>query len=464
MQHPLTRIFFTLIFYFLIISSLKAQTQSRFLEKIGIESGLSSNYPNSIIQDSKGFIWIGTNNGLNRYDGYQYKVFKYDANNTNTISDNLINDLLEDSKGNIWIGTSGGGLNLYNTTTGVITRFKHKRNDATSISSDVVLRIYEDSKLRLWVGTKNGLNLLDRSTMTFQSWLQPNKCQKCKYSIKGIVEDPKGNLWIGDEFYGLYYFTPSSGKFTKPHLKYAGEHKLPSDFIHDLDFSKETLWVATDNGVALLNTKTETYEEIALDNINDRDFIQDVYIWSIYNDNNGGIWLCTNGNGLIHYKLGTNKISVYESEGNSNYKIGNNLVQDVLVDKSKNIWIATRGNGLNKFDLKKMIFRHWENDNKNNNSLVNNDVRAMLQDVDGTIWIGTSNGLSKFNPTSNVYKNYIKDFNYKADAKKPKIRAIYRSKSNDLWIGTQGGGLYKYNQKQDRYHRNWFSSLQYHYK
>jgi len=106
---------------------------------------------------------------------------------------------------------------------------------------------------------------------------------------------------------------------------------------------------------------------------------------------------------------------------------------------------------LNKINLKNLIFRHWENDDDDSNSLVNNDVRAMLQDVDGTIWIGTSNGLSRFNPTSNVYKNYIKDFNYKADAKKPKIRAIYRSKNNDLWIGSQGGALYRYDQKQDRF-------------
>ena len=223
MQHPLARLFFISIFYLFIIPSFYAQSNARYLEKIGIDNGLSSNYPNNVIQDSKGFIWIGTNNGLNRYDGYQSTVFKYDANNSNTISDNLITSLLEDSNGNIWIGTSGGGLNLYDTTTGVITRFKHKKNDSTSISNDVILQIYEDRQSRFWVGTKNGLNLLDRSTMTFKSWLQPNKCQTCKYSIKSIVEDNKGNLWIGDEFYGLYYFTPASGKFTTPHLKYSGE-------------------------------------------------------------------------------------------------------------------------------------------------------------------------------------------------------------------------------------------------
>jgi len=451
MQHPLARLFFFSIFYFFIIPNLYPQSNARYLEKIGTDNGLSSNYPNIVIQDSKGFIWIGTNNGLNRYDGYQSKVFKYDANNSNTISDNLITSLLEDSHGNIWIGTSGGGLNLYSTTTGVITRFKHKKNDSTSISNDVILQIYEDSQSRFWVGTKNGLNLLDRSTMTFKSWLQPNKCQTCKYSIKSIVEDNKGNLWIGDEFYGLYYFIPASAKFTKPHLKYSGEHRLPSNFIHDLVFYKGILWVGTDNGVILLNTLTEAYEKIALDNNNDRRFIEDVYIWNLYKDNQGGIWLCTNGNGLIHYRLDTKKISVYKSDENSDYKIGNNLVQDVLVDKSKNIWIATRGDGMNKFNLKNLVFKHWENDEKNTNSLVNNDVRAMLQDADGTIWIGTSNGLSRFNPTSNLYKNYIKDFNYKADAKKPKIRAIYRSKNNDLWVGTQGGALYRYNQKQDRF-------------
>jgi len=183
-----TKIFPSLVFYFLLITTIKAQTNTSFLEKIEI----SSNYPTSVIQDSKGFIWVGTNNGLNRYDGYRSKVYKYDAKKSNTISNDWITSLLEDSHGNIWIGTDGGGLNYYNTTTGVITR-----------------------------------------------WKQPNECEKCIYSVNGIIEDHKGNLWIGDEYYGLYYFNISNGKFTKPHLKYSGKNKLPSKFINDLYYSKE---------------------------------------------------------------------------------------------------------------------------------------------------------------------------------------------------------------------------------
>ena len=450
MWHSISRIFFTSLFYILFILSLNAQSNNRFLEKIGIQNGLSSNYPSSIIQDSKGFIWIGTNNGLNRYDGYQSKVFKYDPNNINTISDNWITSLLEDSNGNIWIGTDGGGLNLYNTTTGAITRFKHNKDDSTSISSNLVLRIYEDSKLRLWVGTKNGLNLLDRSKLTFQNWLQPNACKKCEYSVRAIAGDNKGNLWIGDEFNGLYYFTPSNGKFAKPHLKYSGDNRLPSEFINDIHFSKGTLWVATVNGLAILNTLTEAYEKINLD-VSDQNFIREVFIWKIYNDNQGSIWICTNSSGLINYKLETKQINIYKSDGVSNHKIGSNSVEDVLIDKSKNVWIATRGDGLNKFNLNVLKFNHWENINGNSNSLVNNNVRALLQDVDGTIWIGTNDGLSRFNPTSKLFRNYIKDFNYMADIKSPKIRTIHRSKNNELWIGTQNGGLYRYNELQDRF-------------
>lgn len=450
MQRFPIRAFLTSVLYILIILGLNAQSHNQFLEKIGIENGLSSNYPTCIIEDSKGFIWAGSNNGLNRYDGYQSKVFKYDPNNSNTISENWITALLEDSNGNIWIGTEGGGLNFYNTTTDVITRFTHRKNDSTSISSNTVHRIYEDSKLRLWVATNSGLNLLDRSKGTFKRWIQPNECANCEFSVKAITEDQKGNLWIGDEFQGLYYFTPSSGKFTKPHLNNTNENVLPSEFINDLYFSKGNLWVGTDNGLAILNTLTTPFKKVALDPER-KSALNGMYIWKIYHDNNQCIWLCTNGSGLINYSRKTHKITVYKADGNSAYKIGSNSIEDVLVDKSRNIWMATTGNGLNKFNLKNLNFHHWEKDNDNSNSLVDNSVRAMLQEIDGTIWIGTNNGLSRFNQKSNLFKNYTKGFNYRADVNTPKIRSILRSKSNDLWIGSQSGGLYKYDPKKDRF-------------
>ncbi|QWX83006.1 GHKL domain-containing protein [Cellulophaga sp. HaHaR_3_176] len=450
MQRFSIRIFLTSVLYILTILGLNAQSSNQFLEKIEIKNGLSSNYPTSLIEDSNGFIWIGTNNGLNRYDGYKPKVFKYDPKDSNTISENWITSLLEDSNGDIWIGTEGGGLNLYNTTTGAITRFIHKKNDSTTISSDVVNRIYEDSKSRIWISTKNGLNLLDRSKQTFQHWIQPKECKNCDYSIKAVAEDDKGNLWVGDEFQGLYYFIPSSGKFTKTTLSDSNENALPSEFINDLYYSKGMLWVGTDNGLAILNTRTEPFKKVLLDE-NDKNSIGEMCIWKIYNDNDGSIWLSTNGSGLINYNLKTHDIKIYKSDGISAYKIGSNSIEDVIVDKSKNIWMATTGNGLNKFDLKNLNFSSWEKDNNNSNSLVNNGVRAMLQDLDGTIWIGTNNGLSRFNPKSNQYRNYVKDFSYRGDVKISRIRAIHRSKNNKIWIGTQSGGLYRYDPKQDKF-------------
>ena len=450
MQCSLTNVLLTSALFLLFILGVNAQSDNQFLEKIDIEKGLSSNYPTCLIEDSKGFIWIGTNNGLNRYDGYKPKIFKYNPKNSNTISENWITSLLEDSNGNIWIGTEGGGLNLYNTTTGAITRFTHKKNDSTSISSDVVHRIYEDSKSRLWIATKNGLNLLNRSNQTFQHWKQPKACQNCDYSVKSLAEDDKGNLWVGDEFQGLYYFIPSTGKFTKTPLSASNENALPSEFINDIYYLNGVLWVGTDNGLTVLDTHTKPFKKIPLD-VTDTYSINKMCIWKIYNDHNGSIWLSTNGSGLLNYNIETHEIKIYKSDGNSAYKIGSNSVEDVIVDKSKNIWMATTGNGLNKFDLKNLNFSHWEKDNHSSNSLVHNGVRAMLQDLDGTIWVGTNNGLSRFNPKTKLYRNYIKDFNYRGDVNIPRIRVIERSKNNDIWVGTQSGGLYKYNPKQDRF-------------
>jgi len=450
MRFLFNRVCFISVLYVLFILDVNGQSTNQFLEKIGTEKGLSSNYPTSILEDSKGFIWTGTNNGLNRYDGYQSKVFKYDPNDSNTISENWITSLLEDSNGNIWIGTEGGGLNLYNTCTGKITRFTHNKRDTTSISSNIVHRIYQDSKLRLWVGTKNGLNLLDIDKQIFKCWVLLDEFQNNTLSVKAIAEDDKGNFWIGDEFFGLYYFVPSSGKFTKPNLSASNKNALPSQFINDLYFSNGILWIGTDNGLAILNTGEVPYKKMFLDD-EYKDVTKDICVGKIYNDNHGCIWLCTNGNGLINYNLKTHEINIYKYDSNSYYKIGSNSVEDVVVDKSRNIWMATTGNGINKFNLKNLSFHHWEKDSSNSNSLVNSSVRALLQDLDGTIWVGTNNGLSRFNPKTKLFKNYVKDFNYRSDVNIPKIRTIYRSKSNEVWLGTQSGGLYKYNEKQDRF-------------
>ncbi|MDF4203717.1 two-component regulator propeller domain-containing protein [Maribacter sp. SA7] len=449
-KSPLIRKSLLSVLFILTILKLNAQSNNQFLERIGIENGLSSNYPTSILQDSTGYIWIGTNNGLNRYDGYESKVFNYDPNDKNSISDNWITCLLEDSNGNIWIGTEGGGLNLYNTKTGNITRFEYNYNEPTSISSNDVLKIYEDSQQRLWVGTKSGLNLFNENSLSFQRYMQPNECQNCKHSIKTIIEDQKGNLFIGDEFQGLYYFLPSDGTFKKVKPNYVSEEEHPSEFINDLYLTNHKLWVATDNGLATLNTLTNTYKKTKLITTHGNS-ISDVYIWKIYNEHQGSFWLCTNGSGLVNYDLATEELKVYRSDGNTAYNIDNNSIEDVLVDKSENIWMATTGNGLNKFNLKNLIFNHWEKDDNYNNSLVNNNVRAMFQDLDGTIWIGTNNGLSRFNSKRRLFKNYTKDFNYRGDTNTPKIRTIYRSKNNVLWVGTQGGGLYSYNAKTDRF-------------
>lgn len=427
-----------------------AQSTTRNLDKIGSAIQLTSSYPNTMIQDSKGFLWVGTNNGLNRYDGYKNKVFKFEPDNENSISDNWVSHLLEDSEGNIWIGTEGGGLNLYQPATGMITRLQHDPKLRTSISSNTVQYLYEDHNERLWIGTKKGLNLLDKKTLTFQRWEQPSPCDECGHAIKSIAGDSDGNIWIGDEYNGLYCFSPQSETFTQPHLRYEGAQALPSEFINDLKFIEGKLWVGTDNGLAILNAKKQRYETIYLADGKEAPF-SDQFIWRIYPEKQGSIWICTNGGGLLHYKQSTGELTTYKNSNGSGRDIGSNSIADVYIDFSENVWVAIRGSGVKKFNQRSLVFQHWKHEAEDENSLVNNNVRAIFQDKDRSIWIGTNDGLSHFNPATGAFQNYVKDFAYKADAKTPKIRSIFRSRNDVLWVGTQNGGLYQYHPASDQF-------------
>ncbi|MDF9796460.1 ligand-binding sensor domain-containing protein [Catalinimonas alkaloidigena] len=191
---------------------LLAHDASLQFEHLTSEQGLSQNDVNCILQDQQGFMWFGTHDGLNKYDGYNIKVYQNDPENKHSISSNLIFSLAEDQCGNIWIGTTGGGLNKFDSNTEQFTRFNHNPSDDSSLSSDLVLTTYHDSQGRIWVGTQNGLNLYhqgegDHEGSFIRLYPHPvNKTINSANRITSIFEDKCGALWVGTQ-YGLSKLT-----------------------------------------------------------------------------------------------------------------------------------------------------------------------------------------------------------------------------------------------------------------
>ena len=222
-------------------------------EHLSIEDGLSQNAGLDIFQDGRGYLWIGTQDGLNRYDGYSFKVYKHDPEDPASISHNSILKITEDENGALWIGTWGGGLNHYDPVTDTFTSYLHDPDNPSSISDDTVTALKKDSNGNLWVGTLSGLDRFDSATSTFQHFqndpADPDSLSSNAISV--IFEDSNHQLWIGTgtmgaEGTGLNRFDPSTGKAVRYQYDASDPRSLSSNNIAAIfEDSDGTFWIAT---------------------------------------------------------------------------------------------------------------------------------------------------------------------------------------------------------------------------
>ena len=181
-------------------------SQDMSFERISVEEGLSQATVSCMLQDQKGFIWLGTQNGLNRFDGYSFKIYKHQPGNKNSLSGNYIKTILEDHRGNLWIGTLNSGLTRFNPSLMDFTVFRHNEKDSKSLSNDKVYALIEDRTHNLWVGTNDGLNRYQGDSKHFKVFRLDEKNLK-SHHIRSLAEGPNVTLWVGTRK-GLYHFDP----------------------------------------------------------------------------------------------------------------------------------------------------------------------------------------------------------------------------------------------------------------
>ena len=444
-------------------------------KSITIDDGLSQSLAEYIYQDSLGYIWIGTNDGLNRYNGNEFKIYKNIKNNDNSISNNMISSLVEDSDKNLWIGTDGG-LNKMNLLTGDITRYLVSDEDKT-YSNTVVDELLIDSKGRLWVCTINGLNLYDSENDKFikvASEYLENK------GLQDIDEDNQGNIWVSTRE-GLYRYNPDDGT-VKEFLSdendkntinennifsiYYSEKKLwigtktgglnimdledysikvythdpnnpnsiPSNFIRDILRDRDgTIWLATDQGLARFNEKNETF--YTYKNNTDKDSICDDNIINLYQDRSGVMWVGT-FNGISKFSINKD-FKVYRNYPTDPNSLSNSSVCGIYEDDEGMVWVGTFNSGINKINKENDIVTRYYNDVNNDNSLSSNRIKD-ITGIGNEIWIATDNGLNKYDKSTDKFTVYKKSDD-KNSIVNDEIRVLYIDKDGVLWIGTRGG-------------------------
>ncbi len=419
------------------ISFLHAQSDLKF-EYLSTEDGLSHNTVLSIYQDKEGFMWFGTEDGLNKFNGYTFQSYKADPKDPkNTLRYNYVYSIYEDSKGRFWVGSNG--LHHLNRLTETFTAYFPDSNQFSYLN--IPLSIHEDEQGMLWFSAGGGLNRLDPETHSFTSYLSPELTPNF-----GLVEDINGTFWMGSSA-GLYRFNPQEGKLSSFPLA-DGDHSHPVIRALLID-SEGILWIGTAGaGLFRLDTKDTASHAIAYNP--KKQVNSSISNNGIMEDRSGFIWLATTG-GLQKIDKKNNQVNTYRADPSISGSLSSNEVISVFQDRVGTLWVGT-DNGINKLITKPKPFHSYKINNSGYTTrLEENKVNSIITDSEGMVWLGTEKGLYHFNPLNNQITNlFLSPHNsdgFKTSGKPskyPSINIIREDSVGGLWLGTSSG-LYHLN-------------------
>ncbi|NQZ11220.1 MAG: SMP-30/gluconolactonase/LRE family protein, partial [Algicola sp.] len=472
-------------------------------ERFTVDQGLSQNTVTSMLQDSQGFLWFGTQNGLNRFDGYEFLVFHHNTDDPNSLSSSFILSLLEDEQGYLWIGTFNGGLNRFDPRTAQFKRFKQDKNDPNSLKGSQISALYQssdgtlligthgdglsvynrtensfeqfvvdvddpasishndiwsitqDSQNRIWIGTTLGFNLFSQNQGTFSRFLndpvQINSLSDNR--VLTICPDGAGNLWIGTSGGGLNYFEPDTGRFSI----YRHDEYVPTSLSHDrvrniLTDNDGQLWVATYGGLDRLVANTGQFIHFDHDK-EDKNSINGNIIQTLLLSKDNILWVGLYATGLAKYNPQQEKFSHYKQNSKVANSLSGNEVWAFTQDANGTLWLGTDGGGLNRYDAEQHAFIAYHHDPDNPRSISNNRVYAIAFDRKNTLWSANfDGGVNRFDLSSKTFKRYRSDPDNENSLNSDHTLTVFVDSKDRVWIGTYRG-LHLYNPRTDDFTR-----------
>lgn len=406
--------------------------------QLSIKDGLSQSSVNKVIQDSKGYMWFATQDGLNKFDGHRFTVYKNDPLDSSSISDNFIHTIFEDKNGNLWLGTDQG-LNFFDREKQQFTSFTASQKKG-SLSNNSIFGITRDQKGKLWVATgEGGLNRLD--TIDGKPYFTVFKQSKAGLSsnfLSALYTDKAGNIWIGTLGGGVSVLGPDQQFETISHGR---GNALSNDLVWCIyEDTQNNIWIGTNEGLNKYDPKTGHFEHFTHDPY-DHFSISNNTIRSVFEDPEGNIWVGTAGGGLNRLdKQG--KFTHFKNLSFNTTSLSGNTVYSIYQDKQGVIWIGT-DNGLCKFDFYKQNFSHYQYITSNEKGISSNMIWSILKNDDGTIWLGTDNGLCLLNRQSQNYQDFG-GIEKTLEGENKRIYSLCKDHSGKLWVGTDKG-LYFFN-------------------
>ncbi len=477
-------------------------SQDYLFTRYNVEDGLSQCVIKCIFQDSEGYIWFGTQNGLNKFNGYEFETFQYVPGDTGTISDGWIYSISEDAKKNLWTATRKG-LNRYNKYTHKFISYKNISDNSTSIYNDVVsgvcfgkngiiantppiLNIYNETKNNfirintgleydenvpdenlpvitdkegmIWIASKKGLAVyepLSKKIIVHKNIPNDNNTISHDH-ITDLYEDKLGNIWIGTEN-GLNLYNKKKKKFKRFFYNKQSENSLESNFVSSIIKDKEgNLWVGTTgSGLYKIKINGNSYKFENFKNTESPSSISNNFVISLYIDRSNILWIGT-FNGINKIDLKKKKFNIIKKSSSINsVELSDNVIASVFKENKTKTWIGTWGNGLNIYNNKtKKVKLFSTNSNDNNYKISNDFVHVIFRDKQQNFWIGTRNGIDIFDKNKNKFVGINEFFNLKnvPDFRNIRINHILTDHKENIWVATQNG-LYKINIEKDSYIR-----------
>jgi ligand-binding sensor domain-containing protein/signal transduction histidine kinase/AraC-like DNA-binding protein len=470
-------------------------SKNLFFKSYGIEQGLSHNTVFCIEQDYQGFIWFGTQEGLNRFDGYTFKKYLHNPEDSlsvpgNTIhdiledshknlwiatseglcqynritdkfthfdhlskkklSDKIITSLLEDKNGNLWVGTFNGGVNIYDLENDSLTIINHSESKQ-KLSNNTVRVIFEDGVNNIWIGTREGLNKYSFSLKTVKQYAFHEDNIIGGNDIRDIFETQPGELLIATNGGGLVSFNSETEAFF---IDYGNSDKigeLSSNTIRTIKSDQNgMIWIGSLNGLFLYDQYNKIFNHYK-HNPDDPGSLNAHSIRAVFKDEDGNMWLGLYYGGINFYNTENSQFQNFSEKGTSDKGLSSNIISAIVEDRHGKLWIGTEGGGLNHFDPSTGKFKHYFH-HPSKNSISSNFIKSLALDSLGNLWIGTiESGLDYFNTRSSVFTNNRNIADDKNTLSNVYIKSIFIDKDHTVWIGTNGGGLNKYSPKYKKF-------------
>ncbi len=477
-----------LAFINLICIPAYPQISNPEFSRLTTTEGLSQNTVFSILKDYKGFMWFATDEGLNKYDGYKFEVYKHNPENPASIDNNAVysitedaahnlwvltsggfdkfdrvkesfshygmadngiifKNIFQDSKKRLWLGSGGGGFCLFNSANGEFKYYKNNNKDFNSLSNNYVYKITEDNNGELWIGTRNGLNRFNPETEKFTRYNHDsaNSSSIASGYIKTVFKDSKGNIWAGTQGSGIALYNRRENSFINfKHNPLNKNSICHNDILSFTEDNNGHLWIGTENGgVSILDLSTNNFTNYQY-NENDQHSISGNSIHSLYKDDIGNIWVGTWSGGVNFLPLFGNKFTHYKKIPSKNNSLSNDIVLSISSDADNNIWIGTDGGGLNLFNPATHNFINYRNNPANSKSIFNDYILSVTDYLPGVLALGFHRGgIDLFDVKKKQSTHYEPGQIYINRLTSSSVNMIYKDRQNNLWVGTHdNGGLY----------------------